>query len=196
MLAPVSPNIRTVATRVISRLLCSDIGDFKPNESQYPLHQKFVTQKSHLQASCIGCHINLDPLVTALNSNFAANPALRFGGTLANEVDNSASGNFYGLRGVDNPSEGALLGQPVRGIAEVAGVIANSDQFARCTVQKAFENIFGREVPSTADCAIAPNHPDCALVQSTAQKFKSSLGYDYNKMIQELVSSELNMRGN
>lgn len=181
--------------RIISRLTCSDVNTFVPNSSQNDLHAKFVTHTAHLQPSCIGCYINLDPLASALNVNFAANPSLRSGGNLATELETVANG-YYGVRGVQNPGDGALLGKSVRGLAGVADVVANSDQFARCTVQKAFENIFGRSVPSVADCKLAPGHPDCALVDQTAAKFKSSLGYNYNKMIQELVSSDLNLKGN
>lgn len=194
-LVPVSPGIRTVSTRIITRLLCSDVNGYVPTSNETVLHRKFVTQATHLSPGCLGCHINLDPLATALNVNFAGDSSKRFGGKWGTEIETNVSG-YYGIRGIQNPGEGALLGKPARGIAGVADIVANSDQFARCTVQKAFENIFGRSVPSVSDCKLAPGHPDCALVDQTAAKFKTSLGYNYNKMIQELVSSDLNLKGN
>ncbi|RYZ73525.1 MAG: hypothetical protein EOP09_01760 [Proteobacteria bacterium] len=195
LLGPVSPGIRTVSSRIITRLSCSGVNTYNPTGSTAALHTKYVTQKTHLQTTCLSCHINLDPLASALNVNFAANPNISSGGALGTELD-IQGGAKYGFRGIQNPGDGAFLGKPVRGLAGVADVLANSDEFARCTVSKAFENIFGRAVPSKADCGTAPNHPDCLLVEATAAKFKSSLGYNYNEMIQELASSSLNLKGN
>ena len=195
-MGPVSTGMRTVASRIITRATCGSINSFVPDASQAVLQAAFVTQKSHLQSTCLKCHINLDPLAAAMNANFAADPTMsnssvqKYGA----EMDNSQMNGLYGIRGLNNPGTGAFLGQPITGLAGLASVLANSDQFATCAVRKAFENIFGRSLPNVETCAANPGNADCALVYQTTQVFK--LDYNYNKMVQELVASPLNLTGN
>lgn len=195
-MGPVSTGMRTVASRIITRATCSAINTFVPDATQAILQTAFVTQKTHLQPTCLKCHINLDPLAAAMNANFAAdpmmvNPAIK---KYTAEMDNSQMNGLYGIRGLVNPGPGAFLGQPITGLAGLANVLANSDQFATCAVRKAFENIFGRALPTVETCVANPINPDCALVYQTTQIFK--LDYNYNKMVQELVASPLNLTGN
>jgi hypothetical protein len=195
-MGPVSTGVRTAASRIITRLTCGGINSFVPAGGQVALHKTYVTQATHLQTTCIQCHINLDPLASALNVNFAADPTMLNAGIkkYAAETDNSLFNGFFGIRAMDNPGTGAFLGQPATGLAGVAAVLANSNEFATCAVQKAFENIFGRALSSQAVCAANPTNTDCLLVTQTAQKFMQT--YNYNQMVQDLVASPLNLQGN
>ena len=199
-LAPTGGTMRTVASRVFTRLLCTSPSAIKLDDSQLALHKNYVKQASHVKDGCIACHAHLDPLASAMSAAFAKDPMLQRGPFTASETMQYpiADGGTYGFRGSNNPSEGAFLGKKVTGVREVAQAIADSPQFARCTVQKAFENIFGRTLPTVNDCALTPTNADCLLVQTVANSFRdpSGLNYNYDRMIQELVSSSLNLRKN
>ncbi len=210
-LYPVSGgSYRTLAARILDRAMCGQPNTFIPNASQTALQSQYIPPQdkaSHLQPSCIQCHINLDPLATAIGLNFwltrtplAANPTALAAKELSGEVELMSTSNFatYGVTGAGgNPSTGALLGQEVTGIQQVGQVLGSSNQFARCTVGQAFQNIFGRMAPAAADCASTANpSQDCQLIQKVTSDFMTSLGYNYNKMIEDLVISTDDMRAN
>jgi len=68
--APVSGKMRTVASRVLDRLLCSQANFFSPSGEQIELHERYMSHadnpapREHLDSrtSCYSCHVNLDPL--------------------------------------------------------------------------------------------------------------------------------------
>jgi hypothetical protein len=98
----------------------------------------------------------------------------------------SFSINLLGVVGGGGKSSGAFLGKPVTGIAALGSELANSSQFARCTVKHAFSNVFGRD----------PSGPDLAVIDRVSGEFTSRLKYDYNLMVEELVKTPEFMRGN
>ena len=66
---PVSPKMRTISARYFTRLMCGEANLYVPDSSAASLHRQYVNQPSHLKSECIACHINIDPLASALSTN-------------------------------------------------------------------------------------------------------------------------------
>jgi len=201
-LAQSGGKIRTVAHTIFTKLTCQEI-IYPAVATTNSTHLAYVpdaeiTSGAHVDPNqgCVSCHINLDPLAAALSSGF-----LKKGNTSSTGVTlESSSGSIsllgsggemryhhlfetYGMRGSSaegSASRGALFGQEVTGVEEVAEVLANSDLFAQCAVKKAFEGLFGRP---------ADTYLDQLLVQRVADKFQGELNYNYNRMVEELALS-------
>lgn len=195
-LAPAGYKVRSVAARILRVLTCSDVSAWQPGPAAAALHTPFIphsepTAASHLDpaAGCYTCHVNLDPLAAALSSGFLesrtengrTSQRLAAGGELSYYAHSDLLDTMsYGLRGTSRPSEGALFGQRVRGVREVARVLADSRPFARCAVRHAFEGVFGR---------LPQGGREQALVDSTTDRFMSTHAYDYDAMVRDLVLS-------
>jgi|GEM_PF-6058460 len=186
---------RSIAARMIQRLLCGLPSEFLPDldANARRLHRNFIPtyerdSVKHLdpKAGCYGCHIVMDPLASALSADFAedvnrsSTGEMKFAGILNNR------GGTYGVRTGYEQGTGALFGKKVTGIAEVARVLADSKQFARCTVKTAFKNIFGRE----------PEGDDNRLIDTVAKSFSTKLQYNYDGMVSELMTSPIYQRSN
>ena len=202
-LSSAGPKIRSISSKIFKTFTCGDVSTFSPNQAaqdlqiQYiPIGEKSGAEHVDKKGTCFICHINMDPLASALSKGFLMkkNP---FNGTAINsgsewlygfgelapyETMDILEGFKYGVRGnVDMPSEGALFGQKVTGVRQVGQVLANSDLFQKCAVKQAFSSVFGRS-PTTTN--------DLELVDAVTQKWMSS-GFNYNKMIELLVTSSL-----
>ncbi len=200
-LAPAGYKVRSVAARILRTFTCADISGFQPDAQQFELHQRFIptsepTAASHINpgSGCVACHINMDPLASAISSGYLETAVvgsrtlerLAAGGELAYY----SRGDFlahmiYGLRGVDKPSEGALMGHRVQGIKEVGQVLANSRAFARCAVRHAFEGAFGRLPVGTAETKLIDTSTDRFMTD----RFGVTHAYDYDAMVRDLVLS-------
>jgi len=202
-LGSAGPKIRSISAKIFKTFTCGDVSSYAPNQAaqdlqvQYiPIGEKSGAEHVDRKGTCFICHINMDPLASALSKGFLMkkNPftgapinsgsewLYGFGELAPYETMDILDGFKYGVRGnVDMPSEGALFGQKVSGVREVGQVLANSNQFQKCAVQQAFTSVFGRS-PSTTS--------DLELVDSITRKWSQS-GFNYNKMIELLVSSSL-----
>jgi hypothetical protein len=180
-----SVKLRTLADRYFVRLMCGqpDLSIFNPDSSQEALHSQYVPNdksvnkavNSHLskEKGCFNCHINMDPLASALAVNFAKNVQIDENTAIQGEMGRTGRTFHWGaMKGT-----GAVLGQQVSGVREVARVVADSRQFAKCTVQNAFSSVFGRP----------PGFADTRFVTTETDKFMSH--YNFNLLIQELVDS-------
>ncbi len=195
------PKMRSVSAKILRTFTCGEVNTYVPTSSEQVLQLPFipVSEKSGSQhvdpkGACFGCHINMDPLASALSKGFRlkVNPFTNqpinnssewlygFGELAPYVSDETGIGYKYGVRGnMDLPSDGALFGHAVSGVREVGEVLANSDLFAQCAVIQAFTAVFGRP----------PNLPsEQSLIDSVKQQWIDS-GYNYNKMIQFLVVS-------
>jgi hypothetical protein len=179
-ISPVMPSDRTLASRYFIRLLCGDPAMFTPNAAQTQMQKQYVSGRSHLQANCISCHINLDPVASALSSNFqyyegSGMPEMQ------GEFSAGGVGLFYNIVGIraggGAKGAGALFGEQVNGVAELGEAVANSTQFASCVVQTAFSHVMGR----------APAVSDASFVQTETAKFQTN--YKYNQLVEDIVTS-------
>lgn len=207
-LAQSGAKARSLSARIFRALTCNDLNGFTPNEEQHAIHLKYVPNKepggaNHVsQSSCLGCHINLDPLASAMSSGFLSirSPDVTLlgdiaGGRLEGETQpyayhHASEGLTLGMRSRSDQIShgGALLGTEItQGVRQVGTVLANSRVFAKCSVTKAFEGLFGR-APATIE--------EENLVNQTTDKFQSSLNYNYTQMVKELVISPAYQREN
>ena len=186
---------RSIAARLIQRMLCGLPSEFLPDldasarrlhTSYIPTYERDSVKHLNPKAGCYSCHIVMDPLASALNAEFAddvsrsGNGEMKFAGILNNR------GGTYGVRTGYEQGTGALFGKKVTGLADVARVLADSKQFARCTVKTAFKNIYGRE----------PEGDDNRLIDSVAKSFSTTLQYSYDGMVSELMTSPIYQRSN
>ena len=190
-----APKMRTISDRVFERLMCGKPSLFVPDSHQQGLQAQYVpvkeaNDKQHVQpgSSCYSCHINMDPLASALSANFYAH----VGHQLSQQTSTyEAAGEMFPFvpqpgdmpilnvqNGMGGKSKGALLGVEVEGVENVAQVLSNSNEFAKCMVQTAFTNIFGRE----------PTDKDVDYISEQTVIFQGN-GYNYNKMVEEMVAS-------
>jgi hypothetical protein len=177
--------MRTLSDRYFVRLMCGqpDLSTFSPDPGQEALHAKFVPNdksvnqavNAHLskEKGCFSCHINMDPLAAALSASFEANVQIDENRASLGEM--SPTGKTFHWGAVKG--SGAVLGQPVSGVREVARVIADSRLFARCTVQNAFTSLYGR----------APGFVEAQMINAETDKFMTH--YNFNQMIRELIDT-------
>lgn len=190
-LAPVLNNgkTRSVSARVHERLLCGLPNEFVSglDASALALHETFVSTKGatgglHLDRTkgCYSCHVTLDPVASVFSKSFLTDPNPPGSSELRlAKVWNSRETGLYGLKGGGSPATGVFLGQRVEGVRSLGEAIANSKEFSRCVVKTAFENIFGRR----------PVGADVNFISTMAEKFRTRIDYNYNKLIEELVAS-------
>ncbi|HTL12414.1 MAG TPA: DUF1585 domain-containing protein [Bdellovibrionota bacterium] len=184
--------MRTMSSRYFTRLMCGNPSMVTLTSAQQTLHKQFIPNveaaaKDHLdpKKGCYACHINLDPLASALSPNFSGGVYTRSYGELKIMTGTSYyQGDYYGIRGGGDPGHGAFLGREMHGLADVSEALADSDQFNSCVVQKAFENITGRGL----------SFLDLDDFKTVVSKFKSH--QSYNQMIIDLVSTPAFSRRN
>jgi hypothetical protein len=179
---------RTMADRYFERLMCSSPASFVPTDSQGAMQAQFVPNVTgaaggpnpHLSKTmgCYQCHINLDPLAVALNANFFNIGITTYASGELRVIGGGGfyQGEVYGIRGGGPPSKGGFLGQEVNGLADVSETLANSTQFNSCVVQKAMEEVYGRD----------PVIADATAFTEVVNRFMSH--HSYNQMIIDLVS--------
>ena len=201
-LAPAGYKMRSVAARIFQTFTCGDVNGFVPDKAQMARHLPFVPHyeaggAAHVdpKLGCIHCHINMDPLASSLSTGFLdlnlvypdAWNALPYehlaaDGEMIPYYNGDLLANFtYGIRGMDVPSHGAVMGQHTSGVQDVGRVLANSDQFAQCAAQKAFQGVFGRVPASDAPA-------EAAVVKDAAAILKFS-NYNYNSMVESIATS-------
>jgi hypothetical protein len=164
--------------------------DLKKSGIDPQTDDKYNKMVSHVdpQKGCFACHINLDPLAHALSAAFAnSNSDVEYDprNFSIGEMLGPGESPVWGIQGSSEPgvaSEGAIFGQKVTGVRELGRVLADSDVFAACVVQKAFENIFGR----------TPNFDDQIFMTNIVSDFKTN--YSYNSMVRKLVMSPMYLR--
>jgi hypothetical protein len=200
-LGPVSSGMRTTVARYFLRLLCGEANSFVPTASQFAMAEPFVSKnRGHLKPECVSCHINLDPLAAALSFNFVKYEGTKGTESLGEMIMFNLNGDYAqavnGIRGGGPLGQGTLLGKPVDGgVREVGEVLAGKSvdgvptepgarDFARCVVQKVYENIYGRQI----------GLEDVGFVSETTDAFmkkESEGGYDYrfNRLVRALVDS-------
>ena len=187
---------RSIAARVFSRLMCGLPSDFLSSldGSGTTLSKSFMQTKEtttalHLDETkgCYTCHVLLDPVAAIFNRQFMS-VGLGTQRSVVGEVQgvNALGTTLLGVIGGRTKANGAFLGQPVSGVSELAHTLSNSRQFARCAVQQAFGNVFGRH----------PAGADFVVIDRVTDVFTTSLNYDYNEMIEALVKTPEFMRGN
>lgn len=176
--------MRTLISRYFNMLLCGDPTIVQLTPSQQAFQTQYIPQISHRDKAqgCFQCHVNVDPLASALSLNFT-DPNL----TGQPSADGMGEGIYMseGQRWTGQLSTGALMGQQVSGVEQVGQVLANSPQFAACAVQTAFQGIYGR----------APAFADAQSVNAITQKFMND-GYSYKQMIRDLVNASGFSSGN
>ncbi len=199
-LMPQEVKIRSHAARIFRTFTCGDVSDFTPTQSQRAIHELFIPRKEktgsqHVdpKQNCYACHINMDPLASALSKGFLEVAKDESGNDINSgaelliadgeirSYDRGDGGFTYGVRGhAEEASDGALLGQPVHGVRDVGRVLADSPQFAACTAKQAFLSIFGR-APEGAD--------EQAFIQKLGSDFSTSYRYNYNQLVRAIVMS-------
>ena len=192
---PVSGSMRTLAARYFTRLMCGQPNSFVPTAAQESIHAQFVRQKQngvdHLDKAkgCFQCHINIDPLASALSQNFNKTTQIFdewMGESAPIKSGRLGSNWWFGVRnGGMGPGNGAFLGQNVSGLKEVASVLADSDQFRSCVVRTTFKNVYMRE----------PGPQDLWLIDQMSSTFKNNQ-YNYNKLIEMLTTTDDYLREN
>jgi hypothetical protein len=190
-LGPVSQKMRTLSSRFFTRILCGEPSVYIPQGAARDLHRRYMSHPSnpapasHLDESkgCFTCHVNLDPLAAALSKNFLPNVqkdevAALTGefGLLGGAYRADPLNAWLGGRSAGEKGEGAFLGKPVSGVEQVGEVMAESDLMYSCAVNRAFQEIYGRQ----------PQLADIEGVRTTASSFKAHRSF--NRMIRELVS--------
>ncbi len=197
-LGPVSTSglkMRSIAARIFSRLTCREPVAINLTQSQKNIHSRYIASRTnasndtliqHLDQKtlCFGCHVHLDPLSQALGPRFLervqVNENQAAQGEMWGTFDYMTGRPWLGFRGGLTRGHGAFLGKEAEGFEGVGNVLAESNEFARCTVETAFQNVFGR----------APAFLDLPLIEKTTEDFKNN-GYEYNAMIRYLVSTKL-----
>jgi hypothetical protein len=194
-LGPVTGKMRTVASRFFTRLLCGEPSVFAPNESQRAIHREFMhdpanpesnrTAALHLDETkgCFSCHVNLDPLSSALSAHFLdqvqVNEWTAQSGEFRPVGGNFRGGTvhyFLGARAGGDPGEGAFLGSRVNGVRGVGRVLADSDLAYSCVVQRTYQEIMGRP----------PVLADSRRLRDLISQFRSHKNYD--RMVREIVA--------
>jgi hypothetical protein len=182
---------RTMAARYFVRLLCMQPDGIVLDPAAAAIHTPFIPQvekaaKDHLdpKKGCYGCHVNLDPLASILSNRFQSDVSVMPDGELNAITVGRFNGPHYGIRGLGAASEGAFLGKKVKGISQLADILAESNEFNQCVVNRAFGFVFGRE----------PTLADVPLVKKALGNFKSSRRY--NQLVKDLVASDLFERSN
>jgi hypothetical protein len=191
-MAPGSQKMRTIAARILRTFTCDEVNSFAPTAEQTALHLPFVPKREsggqHVDPtkSCIKCHINMDPLASALSPRFL--DSLNFSGQVRLYAPSEVVGNAtLGILSDSTArSHGALFGHQVQGVEEVGRVLANSPQFARCAVLQAFRGVIGREPVS---------NDDHDLIDRVTNEWMSQ-GYRYNDLVEKLVLSSVFQRRN
>lgn len=173
---------RSIAARITSRLLCSQPSELTAllTSAQASSHETKVAGKGHLdrEHGCYSCHVTLDPIASVFHKNFMSAEHQRPESEVTPYFGGVVSMGVYG--GSPTPGDGFFMGQPVRGVRQLADSLAQSRSFARCTVQKAFENLFGRQVSG----------PDAKFIDQMTTRFMSSeINYDYINLLREIVAS-------
>ncbi|HTL13396.1 MAG TPA: hypothetical protein VL588_12960, partial [Bdellovibrionota bacterium] len=77
-IGPVSQKMRTIASRVFTRLLCGSPNMYVPSGAAEDLHVRFMSDPANpapaehfnKRSSCYACHVNLDPLAAGLAAHF------------------------------------------------------------------------------------------------------------------------------
>jgi hypothetical protein len=176
-----STKIRSVAAKIFRTFTCGELSAWVPNNPD--LHESFVYTNDtdgrlHLDKAkgCYSCHVTLDPISSVLSSSFSQVGDVATGGK-GEFVPWGGIFSGYGIAGQVTPSKGALFDQPIEGIGQLGKVLADSPQFARCTVQRTFEGIFGR----------LATQADTALLRTATEHFTQ--GYSYNALVRELALS-------
>lgn len=202
-LASAGQKIRSLSSKIFKTFTCGDVSTYRPDQASQNLHAQYIPtgEKSGAQhvdrnGTCFACHVNMDPLASALSKGFLLKKNPFTGGDINNgsewlygfgelapyQTGDVLEGFKYGLRGnVDMPSEGALFGQKVTGVRDVGRVLSDSDLFQKCVVKQGFISVFGRNPITTQEND---------LIESTTQKWKQS-GFNYNKMIELLLTSSI-----
>jgi uncharacterized protein YjdB len=194
---PVSVNdgkLRSIAARIFSRLLCGLPNEFVSDldGDAVALHRTFISTagtggKAHLDESkgCYSCHVNLDPLASAMKPGFKTAPDTPAIADMKYAPFLGVS-NHYGIRGGKPAGDGAIFGTSVSGIKQVGQTLASTPQFSECVVKTGFQNVFGR----------APIGDEMGLINDVARQFRTELNYNYTDMIELLISSETFRRAN
>ena len=187
--------MRTIASRYFARLLCGDPSVFVPEGAQKQIHIRHMldvnnpetsrTAAEHIngKSECFTCHVNLDPLGAALSSTFLANVQINESLGATGEMNYLGvwqGGNWLGAIWSPSKGTGAFLGAEVTGLEGVAHQLVSSDIWAKCVVSKTFENVFGR-VQTLSDIESS----------NTWQKKFQTQGYNYNRLVRDMVSSSL-----
>jgi hypothetical protein len=178
--------VRSLANRYFTRILCApEPSSIKLSASAAALHESLMFPSPlHIdkKRGCYDCHVQLDPLGKALSRSYTSQSDLY-------DVADGETTGYWGIQGLSDPivrGKGAMLGQTVSGVAEVGAVAANSREFAACVVQKAFENLFGRQL----------GFADAKLFKELTDRFTTDDGYNYNKMIRRITSTDEYLRRN
>ncbi|MBC7692439.1 MAG: hypothetical protein H7222_11810 [Methylotenera sp.] len=193
-LTPVGGNggkMRTIASRYFARLLCGDPGAFVPTPAEKVVHVRHMldaanpetsrTAADHLDPTkgCIACHVNLDPLGASLSPQFLGNVQVNEGAAIQGEMAFTPVGLGAGWGAYKGT--GAFLGEEVTGVEGVARKLVTSDIWAKCVVQKTFENVFGRVVNLPAEKE---------TFDGWTRKFQTQ-GQNYNQLVRDMVGSSL-----
>ena len=217
-MAPGSP--RSISSRVFARLLCGEANLYDPkDDGKYDDHLESFHQiatngiqgytsgsysvedhdkmtafiKDHAnQASCMSCHLNLDPLGMALFKFYGNNLAQKHKlgqnfGAYEPEISSPTTQSMYPFgSAVDDTriGEGMLLGKNAKGFEGVGKVLSESRLYYSCATQDAFQNMFGR-LPSSIEARRA--------YKNVVDKFMSTK--NYNEMIQGLAEIQENLGG-
>jgi hypothetical protein len=178
--------VRTLAAKIYRTLTCGELSAYAPKDPA--LHEQFVRNDNggaHLDRSrgCYACHVNLDPLSSALTPAFADSGSFVRADApqtapLASEVWWPLLSSYAGSTGA--PSDGAVFDKPVHGVREAAAALADSPEFARCVAQQTFSGIFGRP----------PDAGDADYVRDAVKRFMT--GYDYDALVRDLVVAPQN----
>jgi hypothetical protein len=100
-------------------------------------------------------------------------------------IETPVSGaKWIGGRGNSEVGDGAFLGKPARGFNDVGEILAESEQFYRCTTTRAFEKVLGR----------APLLQDLAGFERIAKDFHQHR--DFDRMIRDIIKSRSFQREN
>lgn len=191
-----SVKMRTISSRIFSRLLCGEPSSIQLSDGEKSIHEKYMadpsnsaanrTVKEHLnqRSICYSCHLNIDPLSQAIAPNFLKN--VQEVETLASVgeffpiayLNNNPTTPFLGVRTGTTTGKGAFLGKEVSGMKEVGEVLASSPEFSKCVANVAFKNLFGR----------SPLPADLAMIEQISSQFQKS-NYDFNRLIELMVES-------
>jgi hypothetical protein len=166
-----------------------------PQGGEIALHRQFIadpknkatnaTAALHLDETrgCYSCHINLDPLASALSRNFLPFVQVDEVNGMYGEFGLSGGGMhaysvyILGMRNGDSAGNGAFLGKPASGVVAVGQILADSDMPYACATRRAFQEIYGRP----------PLIADAELVRATSKSFFNHK--DFSRMIRELITN-------
>lgn len=175
---------RTTAAAAYRSYLGYDISKM---EGLYPIDNEpyDYDDKGVQEPVCAGCHSTLDPLTYPFSryEGIGGGDRELLDGYIPGSYNRGRLEFFTGTDGegvVDTPEQGYIFGRPVNDLVEWAAVAANSEAFARATVNDYWQLLMGGP----------PQPRESAEFDGLWRAFMSEHAYGVERMLHEMIMTE------